>query len=203
MERTEKQELLVIGRQLKNLILRPLLIVGGGLLLSITVCVCEELVVGYIVHSWFIVNGMLMVLLAAMIDLTLGLFQAGWFRFSPSRYTVNIPWKGLRGGSSWKAVDYVAIIPGKMAMKNCSIALLIVEKKGFVVALEYRETLLFQILSQYPQLHVAILRGEPALNAICRELDIRSIGWLPLTWIEHEDGSGELRLKSMDTSLGN
>lgn len=198
MDRQDRQELLVTGRRETKLFRRMIIIWIGVLLAAIVLCLAELAAFGKVIHVWLAVNSVLVFFLAGAADAVIALFQAGWFRFGTTGYAFNIPWKGLRGGCNWEDVDYAALIPGNRGMKNCKIALLIVERKGTVTALEYRDGLLFSLLERYPRLRVAALRESGPVAELCRELDKRHIGWLPMTWIENEDGSGSLALKSTD-----
>lgn len=199
MEKTTGGELLVTGRREVPMFRRPAILILAALTAAILFCLAEWLALGAVRHVEFVVNALLTVLLLASADAAIALFQAGWFRFGPEGYKVNIPWKGLRGGCTWDQVDFAALIPGDLAMNRCETALLILEKGGNAVALEYRERLLDALLSRCPQLHIAALPESDAVKAYCRDLDRRNIGWLPLMWIRHADGSGELKPKPAET----
>ena len=90
----------------------------------------------------------------------------------------------------------MALAPGDMAMDRCRVALLLVGRDGSAAALEYRRGMIGRLLALCPSLRVAALAEDRAVARICRSLDEQDVGWLPLSWVQHADGSGELVLRA-------
>ena len=69
-------------------------------------------------------------------------------------------------------------------------------KAGIVGATGYVGAELVRLLALHPALRVAALAEDRAVARICRSLDEQDVGWLPLSLVQHADGSGELILRA-------
>lgn len=163
---------------------------------ALIIKVCEEAAFGTVLHDRFIGNMVAALLLVGLVDGIVMLFQAGWFRFNEYGYGIHIPWRGLRGGGRWENVNFIGLVPGNRVGMRFSVAVLIVSRQGKTRTVEYRKGLIGKLLTLYPELRVAALVESRKVSAICQQLDEEEIGWLPLAWVQHIDGSGELVLRT-------
>ena len=163
---------------------------------ALVIKACEEAAFGAVLHGRLIGNMSAVLVLAGLVDGVITLFQAGWFRFNESGYGIHIPWRGRRGGGRWEDVNFIGLVPGSVAGTRYSVMVLIVNSKGKARAIEYRWGLVEKLLTLHPDLRVAALAENKKVAAICRRLDEAELGWLPLSWVQHMDGSGELVLRA-------
>ena len=160
------------------------------------IVLCERAALGSVVHGRLAGNLAAVLAILGAVDGTVSLFQAGWFWFSDQGYGYHIPWRGSRGSFDWAEVDFAGLAPGETAMDRCRVALLLVGRDSSATALEYRRGMIGRLLALHPALRVAALPEDRAVARICRSLDDQDVGWMPLSWVQHADGSGELILRA-------
>jgi len=163
---------------------------------ALIMAACETAAFGAVLHGRLMINTSAVLMLAGLIDGLIALFQTGWFRLNESGYGVHIPWRGQRSGGRWEDVNFIGLVPGSAVGTRFSVMVLIVNTQGKARAMEYRQGLVGKLLSLHPDLRIAALAESAKVAAICRKLDEEEIGWLPLSWVQHADGSGELVLRS-------
>ena len=185
---------------------RMLLVWALALAAVLILVISEQAALGEVVHGRLAGNMAALLALAGLVDGTVTLFRAGWFRFNNSGYGVHIPWNGSRAGGQWEHVNFIGLVPGSTVGARFDVMVLIVDARGKARAMEYRQGLVEKLLALCPSLRIAALVENRKVGDICRKLDEEGIGWLPLSWVQHIDGSGELVLRSpaplQETSQG-
>ncbi len=196
MEKKPEQKRWVLARSGWLIFRRMAVIWAVAAVAAAVIVLCERAALGQVVHGRLVANLAAVLVLIGAAEGAASLFQAGWFGFSGEGYGYHIPWRGRRGGQDWAEVDFVGLVPGDMAMGHCRVALMLVGRDGSAVALEYRRGMIGRLLALCPDLRVAALAEDRAVAQICRSLDEQDVGWLPLSWVRHADGTGELVLRT-------
>jgi hypothetical protein len=167
----------------------------AAILLALGIARSEISISGAMIHGRLIANSVAVLVLIGIVSGVIALFHSGWVRLGPDGYGWRLPWRGVREDISWNDIQFIALVPGPMAGNNQQVSLLLVKKDGQNHCLEYRQGLLKTILAAHPSMRVAALVENRKVSQLCRSLDKEEIGWLPLSWVQHIDGTGELVLR--------
>lgn len=191
-----------LARQWQRIFGRMILIWLVALLAALLIAAAQRFAVGRVYHGGLIIHASAAVMLAGLVDGVIGLFYSGWYRFDEVGYRYHNPWQGIRRQTAWTQVDFLALVPGSMVMSRANLCLMLVGEDDRI-EMEYRWERLENLLSLYPGLSIAAYTENAAVVKICRRLADQKISWLPLSWVQHGDGTGELVLRKKKLSIPN